>query len=515
MNQSKTKNKLPKLERILFRAFRYSPIFFIEKMWGLIPQPVKPEFQDLVDQCIREDRLQEIKVHHFQPFIKNQHITWQQWVLLLGVEIGLRGGKRRLSVRSGHGTGKSCTLAWLIIWFLFCFKDAQIPCTAPTSDQMHDILWKELAIWHKKLPVLIQNKLEWSTEYMRVTESPETWFARAKTARKESPEALAGVHGDHVLALVDEASGVPEEIYNTAEGALTGPFVFVVLISNGTRLVGYFYETHHKDKRNWQALHFNSEESPIVDKNFMTRILEKHGADSDEYRVRVQGEFPKEEMMDTKGYVPLLVKSDIRIIQELPFVGRLRLGIDPSGEGDDETLWVIRDAFKARVVAKEKTSTPKGIAQRTLTLMIHFKVDPAYVYCDNFGIGANVAQELALMQYNSEQIRINAMNVGEPATDKERFLNLRAEAYWKVKEWIRKGGELVADPLWEPELLSIRYRAELSGKLRIMGKREMKAEGYNSPNGADALMLTFTNNDVDILTYKQPAWEGSSEYEEN
>ena len=151
----------------------------------------------------------------------------------------------RISVASGHGVGKTAVLAWLIIWFLWCFKEAQAPCTAPTSEQMHDILWKELSVWIRKMPEDAQSKFEWTTGYLRIVEHPEAWFARARTARKENPEALAGVHADHVLMVADEASGVLEEIYKTAEGSMTGPNVLVILISNPTRTEGFFYETHN------------------------------------------------------------------------------------------------------------------------------------------------------------------------------------------------------------------------------------------------------------------------------
>lgn len=98
---------------------------------------------------------------------------------------------RRISIRAGHGIGKSTAFAWLIIWFLFSFYNAQVPCTAPTSDQMHDVLWKEVKKWLDIMPDDFSRLFDWSNGYIRIVESPETWFARAKTARKESPEALA------------------------------------------------------------------------------------------------------------------------------------------------------------------------------------------------------------------------------------------------------------------------------------------------------------------------------------
>lgn len=450
----------------IYKKMQKSPLFFVECMWGLIPE--------------RDN----------SKFIKGKHLTWQQHDILLAVEEALKGGKKRISVRSGHGIGKSATLAMLILWYLFCYKDAQVPCTAPTSDQIHDILWKEVAKWLNLMPQPVREKYEWTNGYIRITESPETWFARAKTARKENPEALAGVHGDFVMYIVDEASGVPEEIFNTAEGALTGDNVLVILISNPTRLIGYFYDSHHKDKESWQTLGFSSIDSPLVDKEYVSRIISKHGEDSDEYKIRVLGEFPREDTMDDKGYIALFSENDIKISDTEEFIGERRLGIDPSGEGDDKTVWVIRDNFKAKIVAVEKVSNASSIAQKTMTLMQHYQVKGEHTYIDNFGAGANVAQELALAG-----IRVKAINVGDKPSDEEMFLNRRAEASWRVKQWFRKGGELVDHKGWD-EILTIRYRKELSGKMKIMGKLEMKKEGIKSPDHYDALMMTFLDPEI-------------------
>ena len=424
----------------------------------------------------------------FLPFVKGIHITWQQWLILLAIEVQLKKGVKniKVSATSGHGIGKSVVLAWIILWFLFCYKDAQIPTTAPTAEQMHDILWKELAAWLNRLPDCIKQLYEWSASYLRMKESPETWFARAKTARKENPEALAGVHSDHVMVIADEASGVPDEIFNTAEGAMTGPFVIVVLISNPTRLTGYFYESHHGDKAAWTTLQFSSKDSPIVEKDYIARIVDKHGEDSDEYQIRVQGTFPREDAVDEQGFVPLLLASDIKQVVDMPFIGSDRaMGVDPAGEGKDETIWVVRDKFKAKVVGREKISNSKSIAEKTLTLMTHYDIRGENVFVDNFGAGANVAQEMAIAG-----VRVNGINVGDKPYDDERFTNLRSEGYWKMKEWVRTGGEFVRDDGWN-ELLYLRYRNNLAGKLQLMAKLDMKKKLGRSPDHADALMLTF------------------------
>jgi len=103
-------------------------------------------------------------------------------------------------------------------------------------------------------------------------------------------------------------------------------------------------------------------------------------------------------------------------------------------------------------------------------------------------VGANVGQELGLIGR-----RVNAVNVGErpeSEDDHKRYLNNRAMIAWRLKDWIRNGGEFVSSERWN-ELLTIRYRAELSGKMKLMGKEEMKKAGYASPNVYDALVLTF------------------------
>lgn len=460
----------------LFKQFQASPLFFIEKMWGLTPQRSKEE-----------------------SFEKGKNVTWQQYEILLAVERALRGdAPRRISVASGHGIGKSATDAWLILWYLFCHKDAQVPCTAPTSEQMHDVLWKEVALWLGRMPKPVAELYEWSNGYIRVKERPMTWFARAKTARKENPEALAGVHGDYVMFVIDEASGVPEEIYTTAEGSLTGPNVLVVMISNPTRTMGYFFDSHHRDKANWQRFLFSCLDSPLVDMDYVDRIKDKHGEESDEYRIRVLGQFPREDAIDEAGYVPLLNAESIRQTAMDDFIGDKLLGVDPAGDGKDKTTWVVRDEFRAKIVSSEAVSDRNSICKKTLTLMNYYDIKEDDVFVDNFGVGANVVSDLAYMG-----VRVNGVNVGEKPNDEERFLNLRAEAYWRVREAVLGGFELFTNENWK-ELLTIRYRRELSGKLSIMPKKEMRKRGYKSPDHADALMLTYTRKmkRIDIKNLK-------------
>ncbi len=472
----------------LVRQFQRSPIYFVEKMWHLTPQPVKDGFREHVAIRVRNGLWKEIGPQHFEPFVKGKHITWQQWLILLAVERGLRyESPRKISVVSGHGTCKTTTLSWLIIWFLFCFKNAQSGVTAPTSEQLHDVLWKEIKLWLDRMPKFVADLYGWQTGYLRINESPETWFARARTARKEAPEAMAGLHGDHVLLAADEASGIDDVIYRSAEGSLTGPNTVVLLISNGTRNLGYFYDTHHSDAQHWQTLAFDSEQSPMVDKAFVDRIEQRYGRNSDEFKIRVSGGFPASEQMDDSGYIPLLTDRDLRQVSNgIPFVGRRFMGVDPSGEGDDMTTWCIRDRFQSRIVATEQTSNDKGIARRTLELMKEYEVKAHDVTVWNFGIGANVRAECLLMDHSAD---INALNEGEQAGD-DIYLNLRAEVAFRARAWHITGGAVVGDEL-KRDMLGYAYANNLAGRKKIMAKPDLRKRMGRSPDRGDAHLATF------------------------
>ncbi len=488
----------------LFKAMRKSPIFFIEKMWGLKPQPIKEEHKLKVQTILLlqgqewVDSLRNIKSDWFEPFVKGKHITWQQWLILLCVEKATRGeAPRKISIASGHGIGKTGALSWIILWFLLVNYNAQVPCTAPTADQMYDVAWKELNLWISKMPDGVKQEYQWGKDHIRMAQNPETWFARAKTSSKENSEALAGVHADHVLTIADEASGVEEKIFNTAEGAWTSGDILVILISNPTRTEGYFFDTHHKLRANWQTLQFSSIDSPIVDHDYEANIAQRHGRDSQEYGIRVLGKFPNEGGMDDTGYVSLYSDSDIHeqpdFGENMKFFGTVVMGVDPAGEGDDKTSFYIRDRVKAKKIHEEIISNPRGIAERILTFMEKYKISGRNVVVDSFGVGADVAKEVALISKGT--INIYSVNVGElpdREQDQELYINKRAEMYYKQRIWFKQGGELVEHKNTHDELKTIKFKRNTKGKIQIMSKVDMRKKyGYKSPNDADAFALTF------------------------
>lgn len=497
-----------------------SPLYFVRQMFALVPQPVRPEYLVRYNLGLRlrgkdwDQFVAAVRPAWFEEYEQGKHLTYQQTLALFGVEKALRGEcSSRISIVSGHGIGKSMLLAVIILWFLFVHEGAQVACTSPGAEQMYDVLWKELKKWIDVMPMPYKDWYLWEASHVRMIASPQTWFARAKTSSKENTEALAGVHADWVLIAVDEASGVEEPIFETMEGALTSGQVLVFLISNGTRSIGYFYDTHHKDKERWQNYSFNSEDSPRVDKKFVNDIIAKYGDDSVQYKIRVRGEFPDEGIMDDAGFVQLFNEADLHIV---PFdrnwrpVPRTHGALDPSGEGQDSSEWAARDRLRAGIIGSEKTSTPAGLAQSSLTLCDKYRIAPEDFVVDAFGKGHAVSQEVAIatsaLGPGKPAWRVIPINTGEPCEDegdKQLYVNTRAMLFYRFLMWCRAGGEIMDSPGLKDELLSIRFKRTGNGRIQIMDKVTMKKLGFKSPNKADALSMTFLRPDVIQPTISQ------------
>jgi phage terminase large subunit len=496
-----------------YRRLQSSPVAFCEAVWGLKPQPPYPEYKDRLERILElqgeewEEGKKEIDASWFgEPevdeytgvtrwrwyyFKKGKHMTWQQTLILKGVEKALsKDAKNTISIASGRGIGKTASISWIMLWFLFAFKDCQISATAPGFQQMYDVLWKEIALWIQRMPPRLREKYEWESSHIRIKESPYTWFARAKTASKENAEALSGVHGDYVMAIADEGSGIPDEIFDSALGIFSSPNPFLFMISNPTRREGFFFRSHHQSKANWQTFQFSSEESPVVHHDLLTQYSEA-GVDSDKYRVNVLGQFPSEEALDGDKYINLINESRINMqkIEDIRFRGPI-LGVDPAGEGDNESAFVLRDNVFAKVAGAHVGMSPKKVADTVMTLAEEHKISPKNIVVDSFGIGSETGKELAL----SVRWSVTTVNVAEPSEgfDRELFINKRAQMYWRLKEWIEAGGVIMQNEKLREQLLTIKFkRTGRGGRIQIMSKHEMLKNGYQSPDLADAFALTF------------------------
>ncbi len=398
--------------------------------------------------------------------------------------------KRRVSIRSGHGTGKTSFIAWTVLWFMSVYFPCKIPCTAPTSHQLSDVLWAEIAKWFgvlkAKAPALAA-EFEWTQEKFYMKSNPQESFAVARTARPEKPEALQGFHSDNILFLIDEASGVAEGVFQVAEGALSSEGSFVLMAANPTREDGYFYESHHKMRHRWAALHWDGEESPRVSKQYIDDMRAKYGVDSPIYQVRVKGNFATA----IDGVIPLGLCIDAQTRDVVPIIhAHIIWGLDVARFGDDSTALAKRQGNMQLEITREwyGLDTMQTCGQIIAEYNDAYK-KPAVINVDVIGIGAGVVDRLQELGYP-----VRGINVAESAAMSDKYPRLRDEIWFKGREWLEaRDCKLLDDDGLIAELTTAKYQIQSDGRLKVEGKKEMKARGVCSPNKADAWLLTFAN----------------------
>lgn len=408
---------------------------------------------------------------------------------------------KKITIRSGHGTGKDTSASWCILQFFMTRPDAKVVCTAPTGRQLSDILWSELSKWIRASnfadDVVIQK------DKIFHKDNPKGWWiravsCRAKATKEEQSEAIAGFHGKHLLIVIDEASGIPEPVFTPLEGALTQEDNHVLLIGNMTKSNGYFYDTHYHPEisKLWTQLHWDSEKSSNVSQAMIDYFAMKYGKESNVYRIRVKGEPPLE---DEEVFIPLswsmqCVGNEIPVSEDEP----LYLGVDVARYGDDSSIILPRRGLKI-----EPWSEFKGM--NTIDVAGHVKLcfqeeDAEGIAVDEIGIGAGVTDWL--LKHLGPAV-VFGVNTANSSSNKKEYNKLRDELWTKVREKCQKG--LFSFPDVEVkslganinighelcnELAIPRYDFNADGGFIVESKKKIKARGKHSPNIADALCLS-------------------------
>jgi len=203
---------------------------------------------------------------------------WQHEVLAAyakAIQLGAPAVDRRISIRSGHGPGKTAVLAWICTHHATFRFPQKTVATAPTEIQLFDALFSEVKKWLSHMPPDIQKLFDVKSDRIDLRAAPSESFFTVRTSRAEKPEALAGVHSEWVLLVADEASGIPEAIYEAASGSMSGHQAITILAGNPVRSTGLFYDTHHKLKKFWTTFHVSCMDSPRVAKDFVAEMQQR------------------------------------------------------------------------------------------------------------------------------------------------------------------------------------------------------------------------------------------------
>ena len=408
-------------------------------------------------------------------------------------------GKSMITVRAMHGPGKTFTIAAVMHWFNAAFR-GRIICTAPKEKQLATRLWpafRKIAARAGKeyaSPLKVDStKITWHGD--------DDWCALAETASQ--PENLAGYHDDYMLFIVDEASGVNEQMFPVIEGAIsTGTIVILVLIGNPTKNQGTFFASHMIPKvaKNYFQMHVDLDKTTRVSKEWVQRMVDKYGAASPVVKVRCYGEFADtdEAQLIPYAWLPAAIERDA----PEGHIPRLRVAVDVADGGDNFTVATVAQILgdHIHVLRQMKYSFPTSeapilSAKKAMELFHQYggrNANGDDLVVDSLGVGAGTAGYLIEQGYN-----VVTYKGGEASDNKDKWRNRRTQSYITMRDAHRDGYISYEEDFtddWDDftaQMCSVRTQPGADRVEDLETKKAMMARGIASPDCADSAAMLF------------------------
>lgn len=410
---------------------------------------------------------------------------------------------KEVAVASCHAAGKSWISARAVLSFSYCNELSRCVTTAPTFDQVRDILWQEIRQAHASSLYPLGGKLLET----RLDLGPN-WFATGRSTNDAN--RFQGAHSSKgsILVIADEAAGIESEIWVGIDGILTSQNSHLLAIGNPTEPTGEFYEMFRRpgvvkihisafDTPNFTAFGITLDDirnntwkekitkplpAPyLITPEWVADKYRKWGEDSPLWISRVLGEFP-DVSNDTLIRLSWIEAAQRRELQ--PGDPQV-LGVDVARFGSDETVIVHRCGPVARIITTTHQEDTMETTGRVVMALNNTKAISARI--DAVGIGAGVFDRLNEMGKPADE-----MQSGQSAQDPERFLNSRAEWWWGLRERFESGDiDIDNDEDLAAQLATLKYKPTSRGQIQVESKEDMKRRGLASPDRADALMLAF------------------------
>lgn len=417
----------------------------------------------------------------------------------------------KVAVRACHGVGKTATAAQIVLWFLASFgPSCRVITTAPTYAQVADLLWREIRGNVARAHARGLGAIFPEPHVDRLELGPE-WFALGRSTDK--PERFQGHHADHLLLIVDEASGVDERIYEAAEGFQTAAGAKMLLIGNPTQLGGQFNRAFTTEAAAWFTVHIAVTDSPnytdehedlpadvcrsLPHPDWLQEKIEQWGESSPVFQVRVMGNFPE----NAENAVVQLIAVERAQQRQLPeargkAAKEATLGVDVARFGDDETVIACKHGGQVRIVHIEKgkkdTNFTTGLVVEQVRRLKAKGVQRVRIVVDDDGVGGAVTDKLRELKAEKKLrgVQIVPFRGGAAPREPDEYPNARSELWFTVSHELGDvdldtDGQLTAD------LASPTFRFDSKGRRVVESKDEIKKRLKRSPDRGDAVLLTM------------------------
>jgi phage terminase large subunit len=436
---------------------------------------------------------------------------------------------RKVSVKSGHGVGKTFVVGGLALYLAYVWHATGLT-TAPTFRQVRRALWGEIHYLYNKAKNPLGGKINQVS-----LDLGDKWFVEGFATDKPT-ENITGIHEENIFVIVDEAGGVPPPTFDALDAILTSESSFVLYIGNPTSADGPFFEAF-KPGSGFKSFTISCYDCPnvkhdriiyskLTSKKWVVDKEKKWGIHSNLFKVRVAGEFP-DESKDTlipMRYLEIALRKGLEGEVAPDIINGF--GLDVARQGTDSSMYGVR--YKSGLF-KILEATQKQRETATAGRMIHLydQMLPDFKYrelkeverkvkldkgeaveddiswppinVDDIGAGGGVVDILV-----EEKYPVNGVNVSEkpdPSDPEEEklFLNKRAQYYWRLKILFEKELVAIDDEELLFELSKIRIEFLRSGKIKIVDKEVIKKElEGRSPDRAECMMLAYSNDSSDV-----------------
>lgn len=437
-----------------------------------------------------------------------------------------------VAVRACHGVGKTALVSWVVLWFLITRPFSKIPITAPTfNKQVRDVLWAEIHKWWR----IATQRNPWLASLFQIrgtrlahVKYPNEWFA-VGIASNEATH-IEGYHAQHLLAVFDEAKGIPRATWEATHGMRTTQEAKLLVTSTPGGPGGEFYKLFTKYRETWKALFVihpraleeelrRPETAPFsktggtyysdrVRPQWVAERALEWGKDSPVFIARVVGDFP---VVENDALIPYTWLSDAED-RENGAAGPRWVACDVARYGKDRTVFLVGEGgtvlcgetmarTPSESTAPERHTVGVGddpgrpryraiditadICQR---LRREWKADGIVV--DDTGLGGGVAD---LLRRRGE--RVVPLHFGAAPTDKPRtaeeheararrhlvesnFVNLKAQMAWALRGAFETGSialgrllKALLDPLIAQASM-VKQELDPSGRIRIVDPDE-------------------------------------------
>lgn len=420
--------------------------------------------------------------------------TWQKDFLIeLGRQVrdrkfdGLKPvAPIRMDVVSGHGVGKTVLCAWVTHWIMSTRPRARGTITANTYSQLSTKTWAAVQSWARLL--INQHWFRVTGDSMYFEGQKESWAVSAQSCKEENSEAFAGQHAADSTSfyIFDEASAIPEKIWEVAEGGLTDGEPMIFACGNPTRNTGKFQRISFGNERaRWTRFSVDSRTSKFTNKEQIAEWERDYGADSDFFRIRVRGECPR---AGSSQLIPSDAVAACRKYKAIAFEGLPKiLSVDVARFGDDRSVILCRQGRQARTLAKLRGLDTVQVAERVIAFINSERPDATVI--DGDGLGAGVVDHLRHRGYRDSVFEFHG---GGSPFDSDAYFNRRAEVWGKMCDWLKAGAEIPDDPELELDLTGVQYGYSSKQQIQLEKKEDMKRRGMASPDLGDALAMSFS-----------------------